>query len=583
MVNLTIDGIAVQVPKGTTILDAAKSVGIYLPTLCYLKDVNSIGACRVCLVEAEGYDRLLPSCNTVAEEGMCVFTNSPRAREARKINVELLLSQHDVNCAACVRSNNCSLQTIANNLGIVGNTYKKQIPPDRWPADFPLIRHESKCVKCMRCVQVCTNIQTLGIWDSVNTGGRSTVGVSGNRDITAADCALCGQCITHCPVGALRERDDTEKVLDALMDPEVTTVVQIAPAVRTAWAEYWGLPREKASVQLMAAAPRKIGFDYIFDTNFSADLTIMEEGSEFVEHFTHREAHVWPMFTSCCPGWVRFLKSQYPEYVQNLSSAKSPQQMFGATAKSYFARKIGVDPHKMFVVSIMPCVAKKSECALPNQNDACGEPDVDVVLTTREIVSMLRSHHIVPDGLAEEELDSPPGTGTGAAVIFGATGGVMEAALRSAYFLITGQDPDADAFRQVRGLNGWKEAQFDIPGAGTVCVAVASGLGNTRRLMEAIRRGEADYDFVEIMACPGGCAGGGGQPIHEGEELAGVRGDELWRLDAGEPIRHSHRNPEICTLYRDYLDAPLSALSHKLLHTDHTAWEMPLAPKQPEQ
>ena len=583
MVNLTIDGIAVRVPEGTTILDAARSVGIQLPTLCYLKNVNSIGACRICLVEAAGYDRLLPSCNTVAEDGMKIQTNSPRVREARRTNVELLLSQHDVNCAACVRSNNCAVQTISNDLGIVGNTYKKQISPDRWPADFPLIRHESRCIKCMRCVQVCTNIQNIGIWDSVSTGGYSTVGVSANRDIKEADCTLCGQCITHCPVGALRERDDTDQALEVLEDPDITTVVQIAPAVRTAWAEYFGLPREKATIKLMAAALRKIGFDYIFDTDFSADLTIMEEGSEFVEYFSHRDKHVWPLFTSCCPGWVRFLKSQYPEYVDNLSSAKSPQQMFGAVAKSYFAKRIGVDPRQIRVVSIMPCVAKKSECAQPNQNDACGDPDVDIVLTTREIVRMFRSYHILPEQLQEEELDSPLGTGSGAAVIFGASGGVMDAALRSAYYMVTGEDPDPDAFQQVRGMEGWKEAQFEMPGAGTVHVAVASGLGNARRLMEAIRHGRVHYDFVEIMACPGGCAGGGGQPIHDGRELAGERGDVLWRLDAGEEIRYSHRNPETCTLYKEYLGKPMGELAHRLLHTDHKAWIMPESPKRSAQ
>ena len=324
----------------------------------------------------------------------------------------------------------------------------------------------------------------------------------------------------------------------------------------------------------MVAALRRLGFDYVFDTNFSADLTIMEEGSEFLERFTHRDRYHWPMFTSCCPGWVRFIKSQFPHYVDCLSTAKSPQQMFGAVAKTYFAEKIGVDPHRMFVVSIMPCMAKKSECALPTMRDACGDPDVDAVLTTREMDRLFRSDNIQPGDLPEEAFDSPLGTGTGAAVIFGATGGVMDAALRSAYYLVTGENPDPDAFTAVRGNKPWKEAVFSIPGAGEIRVAVVSGLGNTRKLMKALESGQGRYDFVEVMACPGGCAGGGGQPIHDGEELAGKRGDALWKLDQKAPIRFSHENPEIQTLYQEFLERPLGKKSHHLLHTDHTAWKV---------
>lgn len=325
----------------------------------------------------------------------------------------------------------------------------------------------------------------------------------------------------------------------------------------------------------MVAALKDMGFDYVFDTNFSADLTIMEEGSEFLQRFTHRADYNWPMFTSCCPGWVRFLKSQYPGYTACLSTAKSPQQMFGAVAKSYFAERIGADPHKIFVVSIMPCSAKKMECELPTMKDACGDPDVDVVLTTREMDRLLRSDGIRPEELEDENFDSPLGTGTGAAVIFGATGGVMDAALRSAYYLVTGSNPDADAFSRVRGDQPWKEAVFTIPGAGAVRVAVVSGLANTRRLMEAVDKGEAEYDFVEVMACPGGCAGGGGQPIHEGEELASSRGSLLWELDAQAQVRFSHENPDVAELYRSYLEAPLGERSHHLLHTDHFDWQMP--------
>ena len=364
-----------------------------------------------------------------------------------------------------------------------------------------------------------------------------------HRLLKDTDCTYCGQCVTHCPTGALTARDDTVAVYDALADPKITTVVQVAPAVRAAWAEAFGLDPALATTGRLAAALRRIGFDYVFDTNFTADLTIMEEGSEFLERFTHRGQYRWPMFTSCCPGWVRFLKGQFPAWTANLSTAKSPQQMFGAVAKSYFAEKIGVDPHDMRVISVMPCVSKKAECRLPTMNDACGDPDVDIVLTTRELTRMLRCEHILPQDLPEEGFDSPLGSGTGAAVIFGATGGVMDAALRSAYFLVTGRDPDPDAFRAVRGDRPWKEAVFTIPGAGEVHVAVVSGLGNTRRLMTALEKGQVSYDFVEVMACPGGCAGGGGQPIHEGAELAGERGERLWQLDAASPIRFSHENP----------------------------------------
>ena len=576
MVNVTIDGVAVSVEKGTTILKAARTAGITIPTLCYLEGINEIGACRVCVVEVSGVDRLVTACNTGVSEGMEILTNSPKVRRARRTNVELILSEHDCHCATCVRSGNCALQSLAGDLGILEIPFAKRVPQNRWNRQFPLIRDESKCIKCMRCVQVCDKIQSLGVWDAVTTGSRTSVGVSGCRLMEEADCALCGQCITHCPVGALRERDDTDRVFDALADEEKITVVQIAPAVRAAWGETLGLDREHATVHRLVAALRKMGFDYIFDTDFSADLTIMEEGSEFLERLAHKEEYQWPMFTSCCPGWVRFLKSQYPDMVQQLSTAKSPQQMFGAVAKSYYADLLGVEPERIFSISIMPCTAKKAECALDTMRDACGQPDVDVVLTTREVDRMIRAEHIDAKALEEEKFDAPLGVGSGAGVIFGATGGVMEAALRSAYYLVTGQNPDADAFRQVRGLDGWKEAQFDVAGT-TVRVAVASGLGNTRALIEAIRAGKADYQFVEIMACPGGCAGGGGQPIWDGQELAGERGDNLYGLDKVSNLRFSHENPSVIKLYEDYLGKPLGEKSHHLLHTDHNAWNMPLA------
>ena len=575
MVTLTIDGRTVTVPEDTTILEAARSIHIDIPTLCYLKDINEIGACRICMVEVEGQPRLVPACDNVVDEGMAVHTNSPRVREARRVNLRLLLSQHDTKCTKCTRSGNCKLQQLTNDYNLLGEHYiddLRNAPPD---FSNPVVRIENRCVKCMRCIQICDKVQTMGIWDLMGTGSHTTVGVARTRTLGESDCTFCGQCITHCPVGGLQEHDDTGKVFDALADPQRITLVQMAPAVRAAWAEYFHLDPKYASAERMVTALKTMGFDYVFDTNFAADLTIMEEGSEFLERFTHRNKYHWPMFTSCCPGWVRFVKSQFPAYIGNLSTAKSPQQMFGAVVKSYFADQLNVDPKKLFVVSIMPCTAKKAEAALPTMKDAEGDRDVDVVLTTREIVRMFRGEQINPAVLPETPFDSPLGTGTGAAVVFGATGGVMDAALRSAYYMVTGKNPNPDAFHSVRGLDSWKEAVFTIPGAGDVRVAVVSSLGATRKLMNAIDAGEVDYDFVEVMACPGGCAGGGGQPIHDGVEMAARRGGVLWRLDRTADIRFSHENADVQALYKEYLRQPLGHKAHTLLHTDHFGWKMP--------
>ncbi|GAB6953721.1 [FeFe] hydrogenase, group A [Mediterraneibacter glycyrrhizinilyticus] len=577
MVNLTIDNKAISVPAGTTIMEAAEANGIRIPRLCYLKEINEIGACRVCVVEMEGKEKLITSCNNIVEDGMVLYTNSPKVRMNRKNTVKLLLSQHDCQCAVCVRSGNCSLQQLANDLNIIDPPFHQELDRIPWNMNFPLIRDSAKCIKCMRCIQICDKVQSLNIWDLESTGSRTTVHVSKNRKIEEADCSLCGQCITHCPTGALRARDDTAKVWKAIDDPNKITVVQVAPAVRTAWGEALGLSREEATMGKITDSLRRLGFDYVFDTTFSADLTIMEEGSEFVKRLTSGELKDRPMFTSCCPGWVRFIKSQYPHLVKQLSTAKSPQQMFGAVMKTYFAKSIGVDPENICTISVMPCTAKKGECNMELFYEEYAGHDVDLVLTTRELTRMIRSAHIAPSTLKDEVCDELMQDGSGAGVIFGATGGVMEAALRSAYFLVTGKNPDADAFKNVRRT---REDEFtmtaEIPiGDITVRTAVVSGLANTRRLIERIEREEVHFDFVEVMACPGGCVGGGGQPIHDSEELALTRSKNLYFLDASNELRFSHENPDIQKLYDDFMEAPLSHKAHMLLHTDHNAWEMP--------
>lgn len=584
MVNLTINKQHVCVPEGTTILEAARQIGIKIPTLCFLKEINEIGACRVCMVEIAGISRLVTACNTPVTEGMEVITNSARVREARKTNVELILSQHHTDCPTCVRSGNCSLQKIANDLNLVANEYPVRYAETKWTSTFPLVRDAGKCIKCMRCVQICDKVQSLNVWDVSNTGSRTTVDVSMGREIKMSDCSLCGQCITHCPTGALQERDDVSRIFDIhgdLSNPDKITVVQIAPAVRAAWGEEFGLSRDFATDKRMVAALRRMGFDYIFDTTFSADLTIMEEGSELLERLSHKEDYKWPMFTSCCPGWVRFLKSQYPEMTDQLSTAKSPQQMFGAVTKSYFAARLGVDPGSVTCISIMPCVAKKQEADLPTMYDNGingGIKDVDYVLTTREICRLIKSEQIDVASLPEEEFDSPLGEGSGAGVIFGATGGVMEAALRTSYSIVTDKNPKPDAFSNVRGMDGWKEAEFKLGGT-VLKTAVASGLGNTRKLINALQKGDVSYDFVEIMACPSGCAGGGGQPIHDGKELAEQRSSKLYAMDQKNAVRFSHENEEVRELYHNYFGKPGSHLAHKLLHTDHNGWDMPLGGK----
>ena len=526
MVNLTIDGQKVSVPQGTTIMQAAATVGIEIPRLCYLKGINEISACKVCVVEIQGQNRVVTACTTPVQEGLVVYTNSPKARSIRRTNVELILSQHDCMCATCVRSGNCSLQTLAHDLGIYDIPYERDVVDTPWNQEFPLIRDSKKCIKCMRCVQICDKVQKLHIWDVQNTGARTTVDVAGNVSIEDSDCSLCGQCITHCPVGALKERNDVPKIYDVLADTSKVTVVQVAPAVRTAWAEAFNLPPELATEGRMVAALKKIGFDYVFDTCYAADVTIMEEASELLEHLQNPQDHS--------------------------STTKSPQQIFGALAKSYFAQKKGLKPKEICSVSIMPCVSKKREAALFSMRSS-GTHDVDIVLTTREFIRLLRAEHINPAMLDEQPFDNPLGQSTGAGVIFG---------------VIEGKEAPANAFTDVRGTEGRKVREFTLGGA-TLRTCTVSGLGNAGKLLDELKAGKVHYDFVEVMACPGGCVGGGGQPIHDGEERADVLGNKLYAIDSNRPMRQSHNNPDVQELYKDFLEKPLSEKAEQLLHSDH--------------
>lgn len=582
MVKIFIDNNSVNVDNGTTIMEAAKKIGIEIPHLCYLKGLNEIAACRVCVVEVEGKNKLVTACNNYVEEGMVIFTNSPKVMIDRMRTVQMILSQHDCKCALCVRSGNCNLQKLSNELNIQEIPYQISLEQQKWDNNFPLIRDSKKCIKCMRCIQICDKVQSLNIWELEGTGSRSTVNISGSRTINDSDCSLCGQCITHCPVGALKERDDTSKLWTAIADKNITVVAQVAPAVRTAWAEELGLSIKDATINKIFDALKKIGVDYVFDTAYSADLTIMEEANEFLQRFSSGELKDRPMFTSCCPGWVRFIKGQYPHLVGQLSTAKSPMQMFGSIIKSYFAQKNNIAAENIFTVAVMPCVAKKSESERELYIDEFAGHDTDCVITTRELVRMIKSAHINPKQLQDVDADSLFEKSSGAGVIFGATGGVMEAALRTAYYKIKNENPDPTAFKIVRADDRFteiKEANFEIDNV-KLSVATVNGLGNARKLIEEIERGEKKFDFVEVMACPGGCVGGGGQPIHNEEELYFDRGTELYALDNVAKLRYSHENPDIIALYEDFLVEPNGHKSHMLLHTDHNTWKMPKSPKR---
>jgi len=575
IVNITIDGQSVQVPEGSTVLEAARMAGIKIPTLCYLKDINKIGACRVCLVEIEKARGLQASCVYPVAEGMVVRTNTPAIREARKAVVELILSNHPMECLTCERNTNCELQALAKQLGITDIRFKgenTEFPKDT--SSPSIVRNPDKCILCRRCVSVCNKIQGVGVLGTTERGFDSIVAPPFHHQLSEVDCVYCGQCINVCPVGALTEKDDTQLVWDAINDPEKVVVVQTAPAVRAALGEEFGYPVGTSVTGKMVAALKRLGFDKVFDTDFTADLTILEEGNELLERI--KNGGKLPLITSCSPGWVKFCEHNYPEFLENLSTAKSPQQMFGALAKTYYAQKIGVDPAKIFSVSIMPCTAKKFERQRPELRDS-GFADVDAVLTTRELAKMIKTAGMDFHALPDEQFDEPMGISTGAGLLFGATGGVMEAALRTVYEVVTGKTLKDLDFVAVRGLEGVKEASVDLPPLGTVKVAIAHGLANARRLLEKVKAGEAEYHFIEIMGCPGGCVGGGGQPIVSGpermdlaEDYRALRAQAIYQEDAGMPLRKSHENPAVQALYEEYLVKPLGEKSHHLLHTSYT-------------
>ena len=567
MVKLTIDGVTGEVEAGTTVLKAAEKFGIHIPTLCYLEGIHEVGACRVCVVDT-GAKALQAACVTPVAEGMKVFTNTRRVRAARKLTVELILSNHPADCPTCVRNLNCELQALAESLNIRGNRFtgeNLEWTPDT--SSFAIVRDPNKCILCRRCVSVCEKVQGVKAIGPINRGFKTVIAPAFGQPLGESVCVNCGQCVLACPVGALYEKDGTAKVWEALADPTKHVVVQTAPATRVALGETQGMEPGSIVTGKMVAGLRRLGFDAVMDTDFTADLTIMEEGHELIERLT--QGGVLPMITSCSPGWIKFIEHFYPDLLPNLSTCKSPQQMFGALAKTFYAEKKGLDPASIFSVSIMPCTAKKFECERPEMTDS-GYKDVDVVLTTRELGRMFKEAGIVLDQLPEEEYDAPMGLSTGAGVIFGATGGVMEAALRTAYEVVTGETLTNVNFTAVRGLEGVKEAEVDLKGT-RIKVAVAHTLGNARKVLDKVRAGEGGWHFIEIMACPGGCIGGGGQPIPTDTAVRLKRIDGIYTADERLTIRKSHENPAIQAIYKEFLGKPLSHKSHELLHTTYRA------------
>jgi iron-only hydrogenase group A len=581
MVAIKIDNRDYQVQEGITILQAAKAAGIIIPAICYLDGISEEAACSVCVVEVTGAKTLLRACVTKVTPGMEIFTNTERVRKARSLNLELLLAGHPKDCFVCDRSQTCELRRIAYDMGIREVRFPKttKLELDLDSSSPSLIRDPNKCILCRRCIAVCTKVQSVSAIDSMNRGKLTKISTYMDKGLGNADCINCGQCLLVCPTGALTENSHIKGVWNALADPKKVVLVETAPAVRAAIGEEFGMPAGSLATGKMAAALRRLGFNKVFDTQFSADLTIMEEGHELIDRIKNKG--VLPLITSCSPGWVKFAEHFYPKIFEHISTCKSPQQMFGAIAKTYYAKKFGVDPRNIVVVSVMPCTAKKFEAQRPEMDsafhywkdtmglkDSDHFQDVDFVLTTREAGRMIKEAGIDFLALADENFDEPLGVSTGAAVIFGATGGVMEAALRTAYEVLTGKTLEKIDFETVRGLQGIKTAEVDIDGL-NVKVAVASSLSNARVLLDQIQSGTSPYAFIEIMTCPGGCIGGGGQPIPTDTEIRQKRMDAIYQEDRNKPLRKSHQNPAVQALYTEFLQKPLGGLSHELLHTHY--------------